>query len=237
MTPMRGASSSVEPIRVQTRFERFPASIKGAFVMAGADGNPHAVKIERAEVIRVPGGPSKPVPVEERAMDVAPARDLFVPFEVGVTDLEPGWYRLVSAVRVDAAQVWDFQSRPFTIPWPRNDVRRGSYPVDRTITVDRVAFLVERVELGSDASVVVWRKKSQKAEKAGGGGEGEAIVMADGAELPLVPVVPGTRAFEPGLPGERRTVSYPVPRQARRLEVVLRLVSGSRSQSVPVQLL
>jgi len=237
MTPMRGASSSAEPIRVQTRFERYPASIKGAFVMAGADGNPHGVKIERAEVVRVPGGPAKPVPVEERAMDVAPARDLFVPFEVGVTELEPGWYRLVSAVRVDAAQVWDFQSRPFTIPWPRNDVRRGSLPVDKTITVDRVSFLVERVELGSDASVVVWRKKSPKASDAGEGAEGEAIVLADGAELPLVPVVPGTRAFEPRLPGERRTVSYPVPRQARRLQVVVRLISGSRSQPVPVQLL
>src|SRR6266545_2771892 len=190
MTPMRGASSSAEPIRVQTRFERYPASIKGAFVMAGADGNPHGVKIERAEV-----------------------------------------------VRVDAAQVWDFQSRPFTIPWPRNDVRRGSLPVDKTITVDRVSFLVERVELGSDASVVVWRKKSPKASEAGEGAEGEAIVLADGAELPLVPVVPGTRAFEPRLPGERRTVSYPVPREARRLEVVVRLVSGSRSHPVPVHLL
>src|SRR5438034_10410724 len=103
MTPIRSASSSVEPIRVQTRFERFPASIKGAFVMAGADGNPHAVKIERAEVVRVPDGPSKPVPVEERAMDVAPARDLFVPFEVGVTDLEPGWHRVVWGVRGGAA--------------------------------------------------------------------------------------------------------------------------------------
>jgi len=229
-------ATPAEPIRVQTRFERFPASIKGAFVMAGADGFPHAVHIERAQVVRVPGGPAKPVPIEERMMDVAPARDLFVPFEVGVAELEPGWYRLDSAVRVDGAQVWDFHSRPFTIPWPRNDVRRGSLPVDKTVSVDRVSFLVERVELGSDACVVVWRRKSQKAE-AEEETAGHALVVADGAELPLVPVVPGTRAFEPRAPGERRTVSYPVPRQARRLEVVLHLASGSRSEPVPVPLL
>ena len=214
-------ATPAEPIRVQTRFERFPASIKGAFVMAGADGFPHAVHIERAQVVRVPGGPAKPVPIEERMMDVAPARDLFVPFEVGVAELEPGWYRLDSAVRVDGAQVWDFHSRPFTIPWPRNDVRRGSLPVDKTV---------------SDACVVVWRRKSQKAE-AEEETAGHALVVADGAELPLVPVVPGTRAFEPRAPGERRTVSYPVPRQARRLEVVLHLASGSRSEPVPVPLL
>src|SRR5207247_10733978 len=99
MTPIRSASSSVEPIRVQTRFERFPASIKGAFVMAGADGNPHAVKIERAEVVRVPDGPSKPVPVEERARDVAPARGLFVRFQGGVPGFEPAWQPVVEARR------------------------------------------------------------------------------------------------------------------------------------------
>src|SRR5436309_4540026 len=191
MATIGGARSSTDPIRVQTRFERFPASIKGAFVMAGADGNPHGVKIEHAEVVRVPEGPAKPVPIEDRAMDVAPARDLFVPFEVAVTDLEPGWYRVVSAVRVDAAQVWDFQSRPFTIPWPRNDVRRGSLSVDRTIAVDRVSFVVERVELGSDAAVVVWRRKSQKPAPPDEAEPGEAILLADGTELPLVPVVPG----------------------------------------------
>lgn len=236
MTPGSDPSGSTEPIRVQTRFERFPASIRGAFVMAGADGYPHAVQIQRAEVIRVPGGHVKPVPVEDRLMDVAPARDLFVPFEVGVADLEPGWYRLVSEVRVDGAQVWDFQGRPFTIPWPRNDVRRGSLPVDKTVSVDRVSFVVERVELGADASVVVWRKKSEKTAGAERNA-GDAIVVADGKELPLVPVVPGTRAFGPRLPGERRTVSYPVPREARRLEVIVQLESGSRSQPLEVQLL
>ena len=109
--------------------------------------------------------------------------------------------------------------------------------MDKTITVDRISFLVERVELGSDASVVVWRRKSQKPAPPDEAEPGEAIVLADGTELPLVPAVPGTRAFEPRLPGERRTVSYPVPRQARRLEVVVRLESGSRSEPVPVPML
>jgi hypothetical protein len=154
-----------------------------------------------------------------------------------VIELEPGWYRLVSAVRVDGARVWDFQSRPFTIPWPRNDVRRGSLVVDKTVTVDRNSFVVERIELGPDASVVVWRRKSEKAARDEEATAGDAVVVADGSELPLVPLAPGIRAFEPRAPGERRSVSYPVSRQTHRLEVIVRLTSGSQSPPVPVQLL
>ena len=137
MVPATDASVGDVPIRVQTRFERFPASIKGAFVMAGADGNPHVVRIESADVVRSPGGVVKPVPLEDRQLDVAPARDLFVPFEVAVVEMEPGWYRLTTSVRVDGGRVWGFESRPFTIPWPRNDVRRGTVVVGRSVLADR----------------------------------------------------------------------------------------------------
>jgi hypothetical protein len=221
---------------VQIRFERFPASMRGAFVMAGADGNPHAVHIESADVLRVPGGPVKPVPVEDRQFDVAPARDLFVPFEVTVTELEPGWYRLVSSVRVDGGPVWTFEGRPFTIPWPRNDVRRGVLVVGKRVVAGGSQYEVERAELGPDAAVVVWR-----AVAKGAGGErdpdgGVATLIADGAELAGIPHVPGAKAFEPRQPGERRSVSYPVPRAVRKLQVVIRPPSGQPSDPVSVPL-
>jgi hypothetical protein len=220
------------PVRVQTRFERFPASIKGAFVMAGADGNPHAVVVESAEVVRIPGGAVKAVPVENRQLNVAPSRDLFVPFEVPVMDLEPGWYQLVSSVKVDGGRTWTFEGRPFTIPWPRNDVRRGTFVVGERVSAGGERVEVERVELGPDAAVVVWR-----GAEASDPPEGVAVLVADGQELPVVPSARGSKAFDPRLPGERRSVSYPVPRSTRSLEVVIRLAGGDSAGPVPIPLL
>jgi hypothetical protein len=225
-----------QPIRVQTRFERFPTSIKGAFVMAGADGNPHAVHIESAQVIRVPGGPAKPVPLDDRQLNVAPSRDMFVPFEVQVVDLEPGWYQVVSAVKVDGAGVWSFESRPFTIPWPRNDVRRGALVVGERVSAGGAKFEVERVELGSDAAVVVWREADGPGA-AVAAPEAVAILLADGVELAAVPPFTGSKAFEPRQPGERRSVSYPVPKATRSLEVIIRLTAGKASTRIPVPLI
>src|SRR5207247_634910 len=157
------------------------------------DGNPHAVRIESARMLRIPDGPAKPVPVEDRLLDVAPARDLFVPFEVGVADMEPGWYRLESSVRVDAGRMWDFEGRPFTIPWPRNDVRRGIHELGRTVGVGGASFVIDRVELGPDAAVVVWRTKPRARGKDVAEPLADAILMADGTEVPRVPPVPGMR--------------------------------------------
>jgi hypothetical protein len=236
MPPRARSPREERPIRVQTRFERFPASIKGAFVMAGADGNPHAVHFESARVIRVPGGPSMPVPLEDRQLNVAPSRDMFVPFEVSVMDLDPGWYQLVSTVKVDGAGVWTFESRPFTIPWPRNDVRRGALVVGQGVSAGGAEFEVERVELGADAAVVVWRE-AKGPDAAAGASEAVAVLLADGVELAAVPPFGGSKAFEPRQPGERRSVSYPVPKSTRSLEVMIRLTAGKASPRLPVPLI
>jgi hypothetical protein len=232
MPPGR-SSGEEEPIRVQTKFERFPASIKGAFVMAGADGNPHAIHIESAQVIRVPGGPGRPVPLEDRQLNVAPSRDMFIPFEVPVMELDPGWYQFVSEVKVDGARVWTFQSRPFTIPWPRNDVRRGAMVVGERVSAGGTEFEVERVELGADAAVVVWREVQ---DSGAGAPDAAAILLADGVELAAVPPFEGSRASESRQPGERRSVGYPVPKATRSLEVVIRLspTTASRRLTVPL---
>jgi hypothetical protein len=248
--PAPGAPGSVQranaPISVQTRFERFPASVKGAFVMRGADGNPHAIRIEWARVGRVPEGPGKPAPVEDRLFDVAPTRDLFVPFEIGVADLDPGWYAIESSVQVDGGRSFPFSSRAFTISWPRTDVRRGTIHLGRPIQAGGVAFFLDRVELGSDSAVVLWRDGAGPAgaeggsnEPSGGGEEGvpaDAMVVADGRALEVLPRDRGIRLYETRLPGERRTVSYPVPRAARSVSVVLRLASGGSSDPVELSL-
>jgi hypothetical protein len=229
----RGADA---PIRVQARFERFPASLKGAFVLRGADGNPHTAQFDWGRVARVPSGPAKPIPVEERPFDVAPVRDLFVPFEVGVSDLEAGWYRLEASVRVDGGRAWLFPSRSFAIPWPRGDVRRGSFPVGKRVEIGDSAFVVDRVELAGDSASVVWRTEPRTAEGPAEEPAGDAILLADGGALERLPLEEGSRLFASRVSGERRSVSYPMPRSARSAAVVVRLRSGGESEPVAISL-
>jgi hypothetical protein len=232
------------PVQVQTRYERFPASLKGAFVMRGADGNPHAVRIEAAQVARIPSGPAKPFGFEAGIVDVAPGRDLFVPFEAPVSEIEPGWYVVESTVRVDGGRTLVFASRPFAIPWPRNDIRRGTIAIEQTVRAGKSSLHIDRVEMGGDAAAVVWwpedRGAAGKADPAASPPtavtEGvEAILIADGRPLDVIPEHSG-RAGRGDVRsrGEHRTLSYPVPRPTRSLAVGVRLPSGKLSE--PVQL-
>jgi hypothetical protein len=226
--PERSGPPEPRPVEVRTRFERFPASLKGAFVLRGADGNPHAIRLEWARLARIPTGPAKPVPVEDRMLDVAPSRDLFVPFEVGVSELEPAWYVIESAVRVDAGRTWEFESRAFTIPWPRSELRRGTFRLDRAVEAGGRAFHLDRVELGADTAAVVWSED-------GPGSGAHAVLLADGRVQEVLPdeAVAGRAEHRTG-PGERRTVSYPVPRSTVRLEVQVRLSRSKHSEPVGV---
>jgi hypothetical protein len=97
-------------------------------------------------------------------------------------------------------------------------------------------FEVERVELGSDAAVVVWREAGS-SEAAVAVPDAVAILLADGEELAAVPPFAGSKAFEPRQPGERRSVSYPVPKVTRSLEVMIRLTAGKASGRIPVPLI
>jgi hypothetical protein len=235
------------PIHVDTRYERFPASIRGAFVMRGADGNPHAVRIEEARIGRLPAGPGRPFPVETRIVDVAPSRDLFVPFEAPIAEVEPGWYALESTMKVDGARSFEFASRPFTVPWPRSDVRRGTVALDQTVRIGKRDVRIERVEMGSDAASVVWSTATGGAGgvagvagpaggSAGDAPPGEAMLIADGEPLALLPPqVERSGRLESLASGEVRTVSYPVPRATRSLAVVVRVGSG-RSGPIPIPL-
>jgi hypothetical protein len=231
---------------VRTRFERFPASIKGAFVLQGGDGNPHSARFVAAAIARIPSGTKKPVPVEQRMLDVAPARDLFIPFEVSVSELEPAWYVIESALEVDGWRTWEYSSRPFTIPWPRTDVRRGTVEVRRPIAVQGREFVVERIEFGPDTTAVVWRPKEEavakrspheKEESASADPtQGELAIAADGRVLETLPTaVTRSRPDRLG-PGERKATFYPMPRSARRLEVRIKVSGKAESEPLAVPL-
>jgi hypothetical protein len=232
-------SSGGRPVDLRTRFERFPATVKGAFVLQGADGNPHAVRFESVRLARIPTGPARPLPLDEIVVDVAPARNLFVPFEASVSDLDPGWYVIRTQIKVDAGTLWTYSSRAFTVAWPRSEIRRGTLRVGRTVKVGGRGLSIERVELGSESSTVVWRPERRSAPghaEPDDGAEPEVILLADG--VPLVRIPPEALPPPPKSlsAADRRTVAYPVPRSAGSASIVVRLPSGEESESLQLHL-
>ena len=50
-----------EPISVRARFERFPATVKGAFIIRGEDPDPHQVVFREARVVAIGGAHTHPI--------------------------------------------------------------------------------------------------------------------------------------------------------------------------------
>jgi hypothetical protein len=216
------------PVLVQTRYDRFPATVKGAFVLRGGDANPHLVRVMRVGIDSVSGGTAKDIPMGNVDVDVAPGRDLFVPFEAGIAELEPGWYVIAADLRIDGGTSEQSASRPFSVAWPRAQVRTGTVQLGESVRVGGATLVVDRVELKSDRVILVWRP-----DDAGGADETPADdvrveVSAGGRELLAVPQAPGSEAK----PGEQRSVHYPAPNGASSLELVFVSNDGDRSDVV-----
>lgn len=138
------------PISVRARFERFPATVKGAFIFRGEDPDPHQVVLSEARVSGVGGG-SSPLPMSPVTLDVVPHRDVFVPFEFPVTELDPGWYTLVCDVEVDGTpSTYDGGTR-FAVAWPRATVRRGPVKVGERVRLGDGRVHVEQVDCSGDS--------------------------------------------------------------------------------------
>ena len=214
-------------VLVQTRYDRFPATVKGAFVLRGGDANPHLARLVRAGIDLVPEGQVKEIPMGDIRVDVAPAKDLYVPFEVGITDLNPGWFVIASDMQIDGGDVLRSASRPFSVPWPRGEVRTGSTPVDATTRVGGRTVRVERVDLKNDRTIVVWREE----EGPEGGEVIRAEVTAGGGALAAVP-----DPSQEGRLGERKSIFYPASRDVNLLALSFALDSGERSEPVEARL-
>lgn len=148
--PASGAAPE-GPISVRARFERFPATVKGAFIFRGEDADPHQVIVHEANVLGIGLGARHPMPVPVLTLDVAPHRDVFVPFEMAVTDLDPGWYTMTCDLDVDGSPATYDGGRRFCIPWPRSTVRRGVVKVGKRVHVGDATVLVEQIDCGGDS--------------------------------------------------------------------------------------
>jgi hypothetical protein len=127
-----------DPISVRARFERFPATVKGAFIFRGEDANPHQVVVGSARVAALGPGGSGPVPMAPVTLDVVPHR-------------EPGWYTLVCDVDVDGSPATYDGGRRFSVPWPRATVRRGAVKVGREVKLEDAIVHVEQVDCSGDS--------------------------------------------------------------------------------------
>ena len=119
-----------EDVSVRARFERFPATVKGAFVVRGEDRDPHQIVFHEARVVRVPGPGGSPVAIAGVTLDVPPHKDLFVPFEFPIGELDPGWYDLEAIVDIDGNPRTMSGGRRFCVPWPRSAVRSATVRMD-----------------------------------------------------------------------------------------------------------
>ncbi|HEX6231063.1 MAG TPA: hypothetical protein VF029_05080 [Actinomycetota bacterium] len=203
-----------EPISLRARFERFPATVKGAFILRGEDANPHQVSIREARVAGVGVRSVRPMPIVPALLDVAPHRDVFVPFEMAVSDLDPGWYTLECDLDVDGVPRTYDGGRRFSVAWPRATVRRGQVKVERRVTLgSRTKAQVEHVDCASDSITVHVRVEPPTPVAVSLSADGEHVEVLD-MELD-------------GETGRGRVTAYPLMREHRTLRIELRGKGGT----------
>jgi hypothetical protein len=143
--------------------------------MRGADGNPHQVRIDDARAVELAGHGSVPMGVHPATLDVAPNRDLFVPFEFPVVELPSGWYAIECDVAVDGVPGTVRPGSRFAIPWPRGATRRDLVTLGKSVQVGGEKVRLDRLECASDSIRLNYE-----------GAEASITVTADDVRLPVL---------------------------------------------------
>lgn len=218
-----GAGDLTEPVSVRARFERFPATVKGAFILRGEDADPHQVVFREANVVGIGLGVTRPMPMTSATLDVAPHRDVFVPFEMPVSELEPGWYTMTCDLEVDGMLGTHDGGRRFSVPWPRSTVRRGPVRPDREVELgDGTKVLVEQLDCGGDSIKLHLRVDPP--------GPLSVKLAADGARLEVLE----TEVDETS--SRAKITAYPLLRTVTTLRIELRGGAKGSEGTVEVEL-
>ena len=190
-------------ISIRAHYERFPATIKGAFVLRGEGRDPRQVRIEDARVIEVSGGGSQPIAMEAVTLEVAPHLDLFVPFEVPLTELGAGWYSLECDVVIDGVPDVVHPGDRFPVAWPRATVRRGPIPVGKSLDVSGDTVAIDQIDCAGDSIKIGFTAAKAPTLK----------LTADGATVPVL-----ESQFDDAT-GRGKIVGYPLMRTQRALSI------------------
>jgi hypothetical protein len=173
--------------------------------MRGADGNPHQVRLDEARAVELTGRASLPMGVPPATLEVAPNRDLFVPFELPIAELPAGWYAIECAVAIDGTERTVRPGSRFAVPWPRGSTRRDQIAIGRAVRVGGDAVRLVRLECAGDSSRVRYQ-----------GSEVSISLSADGTRVPVL-----ESSFDP----ERNVGSvtaYPLLRTHGRLTIAVK---------------
>ena len=208
-------------VAIRAHFEKFPATVKGAFVLRSADRDPHQVVIRGARVAELSDADSRSIELQEATLDVAPKLDFFVPFEFPVTELGAGWYVLEADVEIDGVAQVVRPERRFSMAWPRATVRRGSVPVGEKVEIEGgPTVLVDHVDCAGDCITV--HSVAQPAEPV------QWRLEADGRRLTLLDTT-----LDEGS-GKGRAVGYPLMKTHRALTI--EISHGRAKETVEVVL-
>lgn len=189
-------------VSFRAAYERHPTALKGAFLLRGADGLPHQVRIASARAVEVSDGAEERIALTPTVLEIAPTMDTFVPFEVSTLDLLPGWYQLECEVAVDGVAGTVRPGDAFSMPWPRSQVRRGSVAIERTVGAVRW----ETLECAGDCIRIGYTAAAPP----------QVRLRAGGAPLHVLSVDHDDEA------GTGRVRAYPALRAHERIEVEVR---------------
>jgi hypothetical protein len=218
LTSFREAGRAL--LSVRASFERFPATLKGAFILRGEDPNPHQVVLGPARIVPVTGGEGRPIAIPESTLDIAPRQDVFVPFETGVAELDPGWYELECEIEVDGLRQTYPGGRRFSVAWPRASTRRGSVRVGKELKLDRVRIALQQLECAADHVTVQLRTTPPTDLRV--------RLHADGVAVPVIDVQRDEDT------GAAKVTTYPILKSQRAVHIDLS--AGRASAAVDVKL-
>jgi hypothetical protein len=170
--------------------------------MRGADGNPHQVRLDDARAIELAGRGSVPMGIAAATLEVAPNRDLFVPFEFPVTELASGWYAIECLVAIDGSPETVRPRTRFAIPWPRGATRRDRVRLGRAVEVGGEKVRLEELECRGDSIELRYE-----------GAEATFILSADGVRLPVLEATFDTET------GAGAVIAYPLLKTQRILSI------------------
>lgn len=143
--------------------------------MRGADGNPHQVRLDEARAVELAGHGAVPMGVPGATLEVAPNRDLFVPFEFPVAELDPGWYAIECRVAIDGSPETVRPGSRFAVPWPRGSTRRDRVPIGKSVVAPAGKVRFEQLECRSDSTELRYE-----------GAEAVVTLTSDGGRVPVL---------------------------------------------------
>jgi hypothetical protein len=168
-----------DKVSIRAHFERFPATVKGAFVLRAAARDPHQVKILTARVVELSGRDSRPIDIEPVTLDVAPRLDLFVPFEFPITELGPGWYGLECEITVDGIPAVIRPGKRFPMAWPRATVRRGTVPLAKAMSAKTGKIELDQIDCAGDSIKITYSAPEPCAIKLSADGQSVTVIQEE----------------------------------------------------------